>query len=354
MGRNRFPSFLRSAGCVVALVAMVSLVVLVSTAAAGEEGAAPRSGTLHWQKIISGVAGETGAIYGVGDYVFVNTKNPPDGGAAGSPLFNGLTGASSTLSPPAGCHIELRGGPWLLFQCSSADTGDATVTLLYSPSSHKWVAPNPTALSQACSAQEDIHGCTPVRVGTDWIEWDGQRCSQDTHCMDNFLYQNISTGALQTALLSGAGGLYDNPDLPGLTHRLCSPISVPEAFSEYDGNLPVPVAFYGPFAVLEPSVPAGEEDSQVAYLQECGHSLKEKLEALQPDVQGPTGDSKVLIWTIGSRIHYVELPSLTAGTWTLPGSPGSGPASQVVVAGHRIYAHVGYNIWSAVLPAVDR
>jgi hypothetical protein len=350
------------------LTAMVLVGLAVPTSALSATKPTPAKSTpttltaakptvLHWHAEVRG----GGYLMAADDYVWTDLAVDPETTGTGT-LINGLTGKQTASPHPARyCQTDPLGSTTgLTWDCDQPDaslpSGAATAAAIYDPNSGAWTVPDPMALDQKCD-QQQYTGCEIMAAGTDWIEWDLTQGSSpgDDHPRKTYFYENITTGALETAADVLGGGKWANLDTAGLASKLCTPLRVPASYPELGS-----IAFDGRFGLLSAPGEPGK-----TWLQQCGSKTKTFI---QTPYLTPVDDSKLVAW-IGAdgaeeshTISYIQLPSLKRGTWKIPTSLPT-DISGINIAGNRIFISVGISpinpeidgeVYSAALPAADR
>jgi hypothetical protein len=322
------------------VVAVVALLVSGFAWAGTSSGATvkPAPQVLSWR-----FESDLTPAFSVGDSVLLE----PSRRTPGEALINGDTDRLTKLSPPTECEPAGANLTQILYDCSVQ--GDEAA-YLFSPASGTTAAINPEPLHQTCSGL-GISSCTPVTVGTYWIEWDVAEGCQDDRCDNDYVYQNIATGQIVQGLNDGGGGqTWDNPNTPALVHSICSPLRAPaQSNGGGAGDFEqATVQFFGRYALLDQDPAVDQEPAPSTELAECGSSFHTQL---QPDLDEPaaTGGDNYIVWIASPRvISYVDLANRRRGNWTVPAEVGT--LQNAVVAGRRLFVEGNDSTWSAKLP----
>lgn len=257
-------------------------------------------------------------------------------------LIDEQTSTNTPVSPPPGCAGStgplptgpaILGGPWLLVNCTTAQSSWVE---LYRLASGTWttVAPDP-GIEQFCRGA-GMTTCAPVAVGANWIEFD-ETCY---HCAVTTVFQDLHTGVLR-------GDPRDTTTIvdlnsAALAKPVCRPLRVPA---------PAPgrsLFFDGPFAIAE--------DAVHAVLERCGTHLHQRIGV----VGAQPGNLRAIAWLSGNShltgTHDLSgrfLPTLRPFVISLPALIGY--PNEVVLSTRRVYVVNNNNhVWVAASPKSPR
>ncbi len=194
----------------VAVAVIGACLLAAATAPANQRSAGPRL-MFHPDYRV----GQFNGVSTNGRYTFLGTDRP---GGLGI-VLDERTGRRTYPSLPADC-LNPRGEPslgptWLLEDC------DATHVDLYSLARHTWRSVSLFARCRQLLAAGTSSNCTPIAIGTDWIQYDADTVQQG----DKMVFQAIATGAVRRDPTNAT----TVPDLnrPNLARHLCAPLRVP-------------------------------------------------------------------------------------------------------------------------------
>ena len=225
------------------------------------------------------------------DYAFLPSAPTYEAGS----LIDDRTGKRTVVTPPAGCNPTSIGGLSLLFVCHHGSN------LVYKTSTGNWKAFQAPAAYVGPNLEQQI---TPVTVGTHWIEYFSQLCDPQlgsSQC-DGFTYsfQNIDTGKFRSDPTT-ATTLAD-PNLPGLTRKLCSPLRVPMEDAAGGSNsgrffktqaVPGLVTLDGSFALVQKTDFSTHASS--VYLERCGSRLHQLVDGPHYNFPVPANNSRLIL-----------------------------------------------------------
>ena len=146
-------------------------------------------------------SGESG-LWSDGAYVFVQT-GPESGSGV---LIDGRSGKRRRVTAQRGCAAGAIGGAWLMFTCYGGNPPRMMLYQLASPGGWRVLPASPEIVS-ACTAPT-AYDCSPLAIGTDWLEYDFASCQNGEHCVNYYVFQNIETGQVEDDPAPAGGTVY--------------------------------------------------------------------------------------------------------------------------------------------------
>ena len=253
-------------------------------------------------------------VIGDGRYALLLSPSPPT-----ALLIDEQTGRRTRLSgdpSERGCQIVSIGFPWVLANCSGA-------AALYSIPTGKWRSVAPPPPPPACIACIEM----PRAVGRFWIKWTVVTSEGPDSWATSYVFENIADASLRTDPTNAT--TIANPDHPGLSQHVCSPLRVPPPYGTYPFDTIESLTFDGAFAIVQQQAPQHRpEDAPPVHtsLRRCSSRLNRAIGSYVGGryphsyaADSYPANAHALIWyTAHGRLNGLFLPSLRRFVTQLP------------------------------------